>query len=495
MSTEILSPFPIFADLDGEPLEAGYIWIGVENLPPQTNPKTVYADPALTIPVAQPIRTQQGFAVANGTPTILYGSGNYSVLVQNKTGQLVYSRASVQVDGTITTSDLADGAVTIVKGGHGSTTAAGGRKALGSRFLRLEDYGGGVGVANNTPALNALAADAPAQGIYTLELDVGTYGFTSKPNDFTIGLQIIGAGISLSGLKRNYSAGSNDEGFLTWTHAANGGGFSHVSIVAGNNSTGGTMVKFRAPASGQGASYCVADDFFLSYDTGSSYHRALFVDGVGNNLVGGQGLRDLRLSRAFIFKPLSGSGTYLIEVRNAVNHQWSDLWTNGALLISGGGTTETNTTVFNLTNGTVFGELYVENSSGVLISNLRAAANAIFAATTTEGMFVGSIATGLSNFSSSFLVLDRAYSLARNLSASGFLNLPNGLKIQWFVATVTTSFATVTFPSAFSTALVNVQATPVSIQTTIAVQAGTTTGVDIASASGPISAYIFAVGY
>ena len=98
MSTEILSPFPIFTDLDGEPLEAGYIWIGVENLPPQTNPKTVYADSALSIQLAQPIRTEAGAAVANGTPTPLYVSGNYSVLVQNKTGELVYSRALVQGD-------------------------------------------------------------------------------------------------------------------------------------------------------------------------------------------------------------------------------------------------------------------------------------------------------------------------------------------------------------------------------------------------------------
>ena len=34
--------FPIFTDVDGQPLEDGYIWIGTVNLPAQTNPISVY---------------------------------------------------------------------------------------------------------------------------------------------------------------------------------------------------------------------------------------------------------------------------------------------------------------------------------------------------------------------------------------------------------------------------------------------------------------------
>jgi hypothetical protein len=41
--------FPIFTDIDGQPLEAGYIFIGVANLAPIGNPINVYWDAALTL--------------------------------------------------------------------------------------------------------------------------------------------------------------------------------------------------------------------------------------------------------------------------------------------------------------------------------------------------------------------------------------------------------------------------------------------------------------
>jgi len=84
-------PFPIMTDIDGQPLEDGYIWIGVVNLPPITNPITVYWDAALTIPAAQPIRTRGGYPVNSGTPARLYSSDNYSIQVQDKNGSVVYT--------------------------------------------------------------------------------------------------------------------------------------------------------------------------------------------------------------------------------------------------------------------------------------------------------------------------------------------------------------------------------------------------------------------
>lgn len=88
-------PFPVFTDIDGQPLEAGYIFIGTANLDPQTNPINVFFDEALTIPAAQPIRTLAGYPAFNGTPARLYvGSNDYSIRVQNKNGSTVYSAAS-----------------------------------------------------------------------------------------------------------------------------------------------------------------------------------------------------------------------------------------------------------------------------------------------------------------------------------------------------------------------------------------------------------------
>lgn len=83
--------YPIFTDIDGQPLENGYIWIGTENLDPQTNPINVYWDEALTISAPQPIRTLAGYPSRNGSPGRLYVNSLYSIRVQNRNGSMVYS--------------------------------------------------------------------------------------------------------------------------------------------------------------------------------------------------------------------------------------------------------------------------------------------------------------------------------------------------------------------------------------------------------------------
>lgn len=92
-STSIQLPYPLFTDLSGSPLDGGYIYIGTENLNPETNPIQVYWDAALTIPAAQPIRTQGGYPYRSGTPSSLYfGPGvNASITVKDHNGFLMFS--------------------------------------------------------------------------------------------------------------------------------------------------------------------------------------------------------------------------------------------------------------------------------------------------------------------------------------------------------------------------------------------------------------------
>lgn len=85
-------PFPIFNDRDGQPLDNGYVWIGVPNLPPQTNPVNVYFDEALTQIAQQPLRTINGYVSNAGTPAQVYIDGvNFSILVQDSQGTMVYN--------------------------------------------------------------------------------------------------------------------------------------------------------------------------------------------------------------------------------------------------------------------------------------------------------------------------------------------------------------------------------------------------------------------
>ena len=116
MSTiEVNPPFPVFADIDGQPLEAGYIWIGQANLDPQTNPINVYWDAAQTILAPQPIRTLAGYPSNSGTPARFFVNADYSIRVMNRNGSTIYSSLNGNAvgSGTVATNATGNGVQTV----------------------------------------------------------------------------------------------------------------------------------------------------------------------------------------------------------------------------------------------------------------------------------------------------------------------------------------------------------------------------------------------
>lgn len=110
MSALSIQPtFPIFTDIDGQPLEAGYVWIGTANLDPQVNPINVYWDAALTILAPQPIRTLGGYPSNSGTPARLYVNSDYSIRVMNKNGSTVYTSLNNNLSGNGSVASNATG--------------------------------------------------------------------------------------------------------------------------------------------------------------------------------------------------------------------------------------------------------------------------------------------------------------------------------------------------------------------------------------------------
>ena len=87
--TQLAPPFPIFTDLDGKPLDNGYIYFGTANENPETNPIVIYYDRGFTQPVAQPVRTSNGYILRNGSPALIYADSQFSVTVRNKKSELV----------------------------------------------------------------------------------------------------------------------------------------------------------------------------------------------------------------------------------------------------------------------------------------------------------------------------------------------------------------------------------------------------------------------
>ena len=101
-----LVPFDIINGLDGKPLVNGYVYIGVENLDPITNPVQVFYDQNLTTPAAQPLRTIGGYISRNGAPAKIYVSGNYSVLVKTSANVQVYYSASSALGNGISVNNI-----------------------------------------------------------------------------------------------------------------------------------------------------------------------------------------------------------------------------------------------------------------------------------------------------------------------------------------------------------------------------------------------------
>lgn len=182
-------PFPTFTDIDGDPLEAGYVYIGTAGLNPITNPIQAYWDAALTIPAAQPIRTIGGYPSYNGSPGMLYVNSDYSITVRNKNSTLVYSSLNAtQRFSNIVLSDIDAEKVsyTIPLSGGQQTNV----EAKLRQFVSVKDFGAvGDGVTDDTAAIQA-AIDA-SRFVF---IPTGTY-LVSSTIYVRRGIHLFGAGL------------------------------------------------------------------------------------------------------------------------------------------------------------------------------------------------------------------------------------------------------------------------------------------------------------
>lgn len=104
-SNKVENPYPLFTDTNGKPLESGYIYVGEPGLDAEFNAVSIYSDPALTIPLAQPVRTSGGYPAISGATIRFYVDGDHSIKVKNKNGELVYS---ANADNTIISASAFD---------------------------------------------------------------------------------------------------------------------------------------------------------------------------------------------------------------------------------------------------------------------------------------------------------------------------------------------------------------------------------------------------
>lgn len=192
--------YPLFTDKDGAPLRNGYIWIGAANLPPQTNPIGVFWDAALTIPAAQPVRTINGYPSNNGTPGRLYVNSDYSVLVQDRFGTLVYSApAAGERFSEVVITGIDSSKVQYLPGGPGADPTN--VQTVLRRTIHVDDFGAiGDGIANDSAAFQA-AVDYAESLVGTSAFDAVGVEIQLGPKKYLLGstITVTNGGIGFRG--------------------------------------------------------------------------------------------------------------------------------------------------------------------------------------------------------------------------------------------------------------------------------------------------------
>lgn len=102
MSSKVISPYPIFNDVDGDPLDAGYMYIGETGKNPEVYPVPVFFDENLSIPAPQPIRTRNGYISQSGKPAKLYiANEKCSVTIKNKRKTIIWTDLNADLGFTV----------------------------------------------------------------------------------------------------------------------------------------------------------------------------------------------------------------------------------------------------------------------------------------------------------------------------------------------------------------------------------------------------------
>lgn len=106
-----ISPFPLYFDNNGRPLDGGSLHFGKPGANPETDPVTMYWDRAGTQPAAQPVRVKNGYPERNGTPAELFSPDPFSLNVRNAAGQLMFYQPRGATSGSLYFNVIDFGAV------------------------------------------------------------------------------------------------------------------------------------------------------------------------------------------------------------------------------------------------------------------------------------------------------------------------------------------------------------------------------------------------
>lgn len=245
-SIAVLPPYQLFTDVDGTALDGGFIWVGAVDQDPKENPIAVYWDETLTIPAEQPIRTQNGIPMYAGSPSNIYTSQDFSLLIEDKNNQLVsWVPSSTSIFSL--QSELA--------GASGSSLIGFNLNAVGSSTMTLlqkikqvcvsvKDFGAiGNGLADDTAAIQNAWNYCSANGL-SLKYPDGKYRVTNT----LFGKPLVHFGEGNPEIIFDTFDGKSGFTFLSADTIGAIGGITGVQLVA-KGSNGGTAVEMPKDSS------------------------------------------------------------------------------------------------------------------------------------------------------------------------------------------------------------------------------------------------------
>lgn len=243
----IINPIEQYFDLDGSPLQDGYLYFGVPFGNPITQPTMVYFDAEFTIPAPQPIRTINGYPVRAGTATGLYAPDSVSCIVQNKNKEQVSYSQTSQINDTQTTTEYRTSDSKFLLEDNNKTFI------FLNSFTQTFDACAVLGNRWSITVLNM------SSGIVTLEPNLSETidGFTNLPIAPNLGATIYCNGISL---KTNYFTTS----ISTKNKLINAQGLINQRAYVSGTATSGanqyTLDRWRVVVSGQNLTFSTAQN-------------------------------------------------------------------------------------------------------------------------------------------------------------------------------------------------------------------------------------------
>lgn len=174
----------------------------------------------------------------------------------------------------------------------------------------IEDFGGGVSVADNTPALNAavLAGEAVK---FKDTVTVGRYRFATEPAVIDKSFAIYGALPNVPAMcwvDRDYQPSAPTRGLFHWT---SGQGYVNDLMMFAKSGSQGAAISLVPRVGGNSAQYGLKSIRITTQ--GGSWNHDIYAN--GNNMVSPQGVRGLTIMDAMLF----GTNSSSVHLDNCVH--------------------------------------------------------------------------------------------------------------------------------------------------------------------------------